>query len=67
MHDDSFELWDLRIEVVVGERPTVCGRQNGDHFTVSGEEMSHVADYLMGTDSCDEPDFLSRRRDVLIL
>ena len=40
MSDDSFELWDLRVEVVEGDHPTVCGRKNGDHFTVSGEEMS---------------------------
>ena len=40
MDDGSFELWDLRVEVVEGERPSVCGRKNGDHFTVSGEELS---------------------------
>ncbi|MBT6206241.1 MAG: TIGR04076 family protein [Alphaproteobacteria bacterium] len=40
MTDDNFELWDLRIEVVEGDGPTVCGRKNGAHFTVSGEEVS---------------------------
>lgn len=40
MADDTFELWNLRVEVVEGEAPTVCGRKNGDHFTVSGEEVT---------------------------
>ena len=40
MTDDSFELWELRVELVEGERPPVCARRNGDYVTVSGEEIS---------------------------
>lgn len=38
--DDSFELYDLRVEVVCppGER-IMCGAKDGDHFTVEGEMM----------------------------
>lgn len=41
-HDDSFELYDLRVEVVCppGER-ILCGAKNGDHFTLEGE-MLHL-------------------------
>lgn len=40
--DDSFELWDLRVEVVCppGER-VMCGAQPGDHFELHGE-MLHL-------------------------
>jgi uncharacterized repeat protein (TIGR04076 family) len=38
--DDSFELYDLRVEVVAGERPMVCRHKAGDHFTLSGESLS---------------------------
>lgn len=38
--DDSFELYDLRIEVVCpeGER-IMCGAKEGDYFTLEGEMM----------------------------
>ena len=38
--DDSFELFDLRVEVVcpVGER-ILCGAKEGDHFTLQGEML----------------------------
>lgn len=38
--DDSFELWDLRVEVVAGERPMVCGHREGDFFELSGENLT---------------------------
>lgn len=40
--DDSFELWDLRVEVICppGER-VMCGAQPGDHFELHGE-MLHL-------------------------
>ncbi|KUJ17452.1 uncharacterized protein LY89DRAFT_718150 [Mollisia scopiformis] len=40
--DDSFELYDLRVEVVCppGER-ILCGAKNGDCFTLQGE-MLHL-------------------------
>lgn len=38
--DDSFELYDLRVEVVCppGER-MMCGAKEGDCFTLEGEMM----------------------------
>jgi uncharacterized repeat protein (TIGR04076 family) len=38
--DDSFDLYDLRVEVVATERPMVCGHRAGDWFEVRGEELS---------------------------
>ena len=40
--DDSFELYDLRVEVVApaGQR-MLCGAQPGDHFELRGE-MLHL-------------------------
>jgi uncharacterized repeat protein (TIGR04076 family) len=40
MPDDEFTLWDLRIEVVAGDRPMVCNHKAGDHFTLSGENLA---------------------------
>jgi uncharacterized repeat protein (TIGR04076 family) len=40
MAGDEFTLWDLRIEVVAGDRPMVCNHKAGDHFTLSGENLS---------------------------
>jgi uncharacterized repeat protein (TIGR04076 family) len=40
--DDSFELWDLRVEVVAPAGATVyCGAKPGDWFEVKGE-MLHL-------------------------
>lgn len=36
---DEFELYDLRVEVVAGERPMVCNHPAGAHFEVRGEEL----------------------------
>jgi uncharacterized repeat protein (TIGR04076 family) len=41
MPTDTFELYDLRVEVVAGDRPMVCGHREGDWFEVHGE-MLHV-------------------------
>jgi uncharacterized repeat protein (TIGR04076 family) len=42
MQDDSFELHDLRVEVVVPEQARVlCGARPGDHFELRGE-MLHL-------------------------
>lgn len=40
--DDSFELYDLRVEIVCppGER-ILCGAKDGDHFILQGE-MLHL-------------------------
>lgn len=37
--DDSFQLYDLRVEVVATERPMVCSHRAGDSFTVEGENL----------------------------
>ena len=38
--DDSFTLYDLRVEVVRGPRPMVCNHRAGDYFEVSGENLT---------------------------
>ena len=38
MADDSFELYDLRVEVTVPEgEPVYCGARPGDYFEMRGE------------------------------
>lgn len=37
--DDSFELYDLRVDVVATDRPMVCGHRAGDWFMVQGENL----------------------------
>ena len=37
--DDRFELYDLRVDWVAGERPCQCGRRPGDHFVLEGETL----------------------------
>ena len=44
MTDDSFELWDLRIEVVKAEAPMVCDHPEGASFDVQGENLIFPAD-----------------------
>ncbi len=40
--DDSFELFDLHVEVVVPENgPVYCGAKPGDYFELKGE-MLHL-------------------------
>ncbi len=36
----EFTLWDLRVEVVAGERPMVCNHSEGDYFELSGENLT---------------------------
>ena len=38
--DDTFTLYDLRVEVVATDRPMVCNHHPGDYFTLSGENLS---------------------------
>ncbi len=39
-HDDSFELYDLRVEVTAPEGgPIYCGAKVGDHFELRGEML----------------------------
>lgn len=37
--DDSFELFDLKVEVVAGDKPFVCSHHVGDSFLVQGENL----------------------------
>lgn len=37
--DDRFTLYDLRVEVVAGERPMVCNHPVGAWFELSGENL----------------------------
>lgn len=40
--DDSFELFDLRVDVVIPEKgPVYCGAKPGDYFELKGE-MLHL-------------------------
>ena len=41
--DDRFELYDLRVEVVAGERQMVCNHREGDYFELRGENLSFPA------------------------
>jgi uncharacterized repeat protein (TIGR04076 family) len=38
--DDSFTLYDLRVEVVEGPGPMVCNHRVGDYFELRGENLS---------------------------
>jgi len=38
--DDAFELYDLRVEVVAGDREMVCDHQAGDYFELRGESLT---------------------------
>jgi uncharacterized repeat protein (TIGR04076 family) len=37
---DEFTLWDLRVEVVAGDKEMVCNHRDGDYFELSGENLS---------------------------
>jgi uncharacterized repeat protein (TIGR04076 family) len=40
MADDEFTLYELRVEVIAGDRPMVCNHKAGDYFTLSGENLA---------------------------
>ncbi len=37
--NDTFELYDLKVEVVETDRPFVCSHKAGDYFLVEGENL----------------------------
>ena len=37
---DEFTLWDLRVEVIAGDKDMVCSHKVGDFFELSGENLS---------------------------
>jgi len=40
MARDAFTLYDLRVTVEGSDRPMVCNHRPGDHFELSGENLS---------------------------
>lgn len=38
--DDTFVLYDLKVEVVATDRPMVCNHKAGDYFELKGENLS---------------------------
>jgi uncharacterized repeat protein (TIGR04076 family) len=38
--DDTFVLYDLKVEVVATERPMICNHKPGDFFELKGENLS---------------------------
>lgn len=38
--NESFELYDLRVDVVPGDKPYVCSHHTGQGFNVEGEDLS---------------------------
>ena len=36
---DLFQLYDLKVEVLSGEKPMVCDHQQGEYFFVIGENI----------------------------
>lgn len=38
-HPDSFELYDLRVQVLATSRPMVCSHHAGDFFELHGENL----------------------------
>ena len=41
--DDTFTLYNLRVDVIATDRPMVCSHRVGDWFALSGEELSFPA------------------------
>jgi uncharacterized repeat protein (TIGR04076 family) len=37
---DEFLLYDLRVEVIAGDKPMVCNHAIGDYFELSGENLT---------------------------
>ena len=40
--DDKFEMYDLKVEVVEGDKPMVCSHKAGDYFLVEGENLVQI-------------------------
>lgn len=38
-NQDEFSLYNLKVEVIEGEKPMVCGHRTGDFFLVIGENL----------------------------
>ena len=44
MTEPTFILYDLKVEVIEGDKPFVCSHQVGDAFEVRGENLHFVND-----------------------
>ena len=44
MTEPTFILYDLKVEVIEGDKPFVCSHQVGDAFEVHGENLQFVKD-----------------------
>ena len=44
MTDTTFTLYDLKVEVIEGDRPFVCSHEVGDAFEVRGENLHFRSD-----------------------
>ena len=44
MNDPQFTIYDLRVEVIEGDRPFVCSHELGSAFEVRGENLHFEAD-----------------------
>lgn len=37
--DDTFTLYDLKVEIIATDKPMVCSHKEGDYFLVQGENL----------------------------
>lgn len=37
--DDTFTLYDLKVEIIATDKPMVCSHKKGDYFLVQGENL----------------------------
>lgn len=37
--DDTFMLYDLKVEVIASDKPMICSHKEGDYFLVVGENL----------------------------
>lgn len=44
MSEPEFDLYDLKVEVIKGDRPFVCSHEVGDAFEVRGENLHFRTD-----------------------
>jgi len=45
MSEATFHLYDLKVEVIEGDKPFVCSHQVGDAFEVRGENLYFKTDH----------------------
>ena len=44
MNQETFDLYDLKVEVLTGDKPFVCSHRPGDAFEVHGENLVFTKD-----------------------